>query len=137
MVNMANAGDGYIITLQKPHLEWGEYRFTGSRGIVYGEGYIPIPTGEARRLNLLNSNGTHNRDVWGENLFNCSSADGEFRCVLRAQGCSRAGEPFAKQFAGNNNLKALGDWFYHIGAKEGDQLKVMWTSPTDIVLELI
>lgn len=134
---MANTGDSYIVTIKRPHLEWGEYRYTDSRGIVYGEGYIKIPAEEARRLKLLNTNGTHDRDVLGENLFNCISANGRFRCVLRAQGCSNAGEPYAKQFAGDNNLKALGDWYYSVGAQAGDRVKVTWSSPTDIVVELI
>ena len=134
---MANTGDSYIVTIIRPHLEWGEYRYTDSRGVVYGEGYIKIPAKEARRLDLLNTNGTHGGDVWGENLFNCMSADGRFSCVLRAQGCSNAGDPYAKQFAGDNNLKALGDWYYSMGAQIGDQVKVTWASPTDIIIDLI
>lgn len=134
---MANTGDSYAVTIKRSHLEWGQYRYTNSRGIVYGEGYIKIPAKEARRLNLLNTNGTYGRDIWGENLFNCISADGTFSCVLRAQGCSNAGEPHAKQFAGDNNLKALGDWYYIMKAQVGDQVKVTWSSPTDIVIELI
>ena len=134
---MANTGDSFIVTIKRPHLEWGEYRYTNSRGVVYGEGYIKIPAKEARRLNLLNTNGTYGGDVWGENLFNCMSADGRFSCVLRAQGCSNAGEPFAKQFAGDNNLKALGDWYYSMGAQVGDQVKVTWSSPTDIIIDLL
>ena len=134
---MANTGDSYIVTIKRPHLEWGEYRYTDSRGVVYGEGYIKIPAKEARRLDLLNTIGTHGGDVWGENLFNCMSADGRFSCVLRAQGCSNAGDPYAKQFAGDNNLKALGDWYYSMGAQIGDQVKVTWASPTDIIIDLI
>lgn len=133
---MANTGDSYIVTIKRPHLEWGEYRYTGSRGIVYGEGYIKIPASEAYRLNLLNSNGTNQKDVFGENLFNCVSSDGRFRCVLRAQG-NQGDKRFAKQFAGDNNLKALGDWYYSVGAQVGDQVKLTWASPTDIVIELI
>lgn len=134
---MANTGDSYIVTINRSHLEWGEHRYTDSRGVVYGEGYIMIPAKEARRFNLLNTNGTQGRDVWGENLFNCRSADGSFSCVLRAQGCSNAGDPYAKQFAGDNNLKALGDWYYRIGAQVGNQVKVTWSSPTDIIIDLV
>ena len=134
---MANTGDSYIVTIKRSHLAWGEYRYTGSRGIVYGEGYIKIPSREAYRLNLLNTNGTQGRDILRKNLFNCVSADGTFRCVLRAQGCSSAGEPYAKQFAGNNNLKAQVEWYYSVGAQEGDQVKVSWVNSTDIVIELI
>lgn len=134
---MANTGDSYIVELKRPHLEWGEYRYTDSRGIIYGEGYIKIPSRESHRLNLLNNNGTNGRDVLGENLFNCKSADETFSCVLRAQGSSKSGDPYAKQFAGDNNLKALGEWYYKEGAQEGDRVKVSWISPTDIIIELI
>lgn len=133
---MAKAGDTYTITLKEPHLAWGEYRYTNSRGTVFGEGYIPIPAADAYRLHLLNQNGTKYRDVLGENLFNCVSLDGTFRGVLRAQG-NQADNRFAKQFAGDKNLKALGDWFYNIGADVGDQVSVTWLSPTNIIIALI
>lgn len=44
---MAKRGDSYIVTLEKAHLEWGTHRYTGSRGLVYGEGYIQIPANVA------------------------------------------------------------------------------------------
>lgn len=132
---MAQKGDCYTITLKRPHLEWGEYRYTNSRGVVYGEGYIPIPASCAREFNLQNQNGTKYSDILGVNLFNCVSADGQFSGVLRAQGNSGAGDIYAKQFSGDKNLKALGDWFYAIGADIDDQVRVSWTSPTDIVIE--
>lgn len=134
---MANTGDTYTITLYKSHLKWGEHRYTGSRGVVYGEGYIPIPKKYAKDYNLLNKNGTNKADILGVNLFNCKSKDGLFEGVLRAQGCSKAGDPYAKQFSGNKNLKALGDWYYNIGADIGDQVKVTFSSPTDIIIELL
>ncbi len=133
---MATAGDTYTIVLKTPHLAWGERRYTATRGTVYGEGYIPIPANIAYRLKLLNQNGTNYNDILGKNLFNCVSADGKFRGVLRAQG-NQADDRFAKQFAGDKNLKALGDWFYSVGADIGDKVKVTWVSPTDIVIELI
>ena len=55
---MAQAGQNYTITLQQAHLEWGTHRYTDSRGVVYGEGYIPIPDREARMFNIQNQNGT-------------------------------------------------------------------------------
>ena len=134
---MAQAGQNYTITLQQAHFEWGTHRYTDSRGVVYGEGYIPIPDREARMFNIQNQNGTGYTDVLGVNLFNCKSADGFFNGVIRAQGCKEAGYIYAKQFSGDGNLKAIGDWFYHIGANVGDRVKVFWTSPTDIVIEKI
>ena len=132
---MAKAGDTYTITLRMAHLKWGEYRYTGSRDIIYGEGYIPIPKKYAIAFNILNNNGTNEAGILGTNLFKCKSKDGLFEGVLRAQGACRAGEQYAKQFAGNKNLKALGDWFFDIGADIGDKVRVTWTSPTDIIIE--
>lgn len=134
---MAQRGDNFIVTVQKAHLEWGEHRYTNSRGIVYGEGYIKIPADVARRYNLLNQNGTNGKDVLGENLFYCKSADGAFSGVLRAQGCQEAGDIYAKQFAGDKNLKAIGDWYYSQGVTVGDRVKVTWTSETELYIELL
>lgn len=61
---MARAGQNYTITLRQAHLEWGTHRYTNSRGVVYGEGYIPIPDQEARMLNIQNQNGTGYTDVF-------------------------------------------------------------------------
>ena len=134
---MAQQGDSYIVTVQRAHLEWGEHRYTNSRGIIYGEGYIQIPAQYARRYNLLNQNGTNGTDVPGFNLFNCYSADGLFSGVLRAQGCYEAGDIYAKQFAGNKNLKAVGDWYYACGMQVGDHVKVTWINSTDLCIEKI
>ena len=132
---MAHAGNSYTITLKRAHLEWGTHRYTNSRGIVYGEGYIPIPSHRARAFSLYNQNGTGYSDILGENLFNCTSADGLFSGELRAQGCHQAGDIYAKQFSVNGDLRALGDWFYKIGACVGDRIKVTWISDTDIIIE--
>ena len=75
---MAKAGDTFTIILKQPHLNWGSYRYTNSRGVVYGEGYIPIPAKDAYRLGLLNSNGTNGQDILGQNIFHCSSVDGHY-----------------------------------------------------------
>ena len=130
---MAKAGDYYEITLEKAHLEWGTHRYTGSRGLVYGEGYIPIPSDCAYSFGLLNGNGTLGADVFGKNLFNCKSSDGYYNGVIRAQG-NQADDRYAKQFAGDKNLKALGDWFYKVGASIGDKVLLEWTSSTDILI---
>lgn len=39
---MANAGDTFTVELNQAQLEWGTFRFTGSRGLRYGEGYLKI-----------------------------------------------------------------------------------------------
>lgn len=131
---MARAGDFYIVILEKAHLEWGTHRYTNSRGTVYGEGYIQIPADIAYSLNLLNYNGTGYTDILGENLFYCTSADGLFEGVLRAQG-NQSDNRFAKQFSGDKNLKSVGSWYQSIAANIGDRVKVTWTSPTDMIIE--
>ena len=126
----------YEITLKRTHLEWGSYRYTNSRGVVYGEGYIPIPANVAYSNNIFNQNGTDGKDIFGENLFYCSSADGLYQGVVRAQG-NQDNPRYAKQFSGDKDLKAIGNWFYQIGASVGDKIRVTWTSPTELVIEKI
>jgi len=132
---MAKAGDSYKVKLKMAHLGWGTYRTTNTRDPREGEAYIQIPIEVARRFNLLNSNGTGGRDVWGENLFRCTSSDGFFSGVLRAQGGSFAEATYAKQFSGDKNLRAVGDWYDAIGAQVGDIIKVTWVSNVDVVIE--
>lgn len=129
---MPNAGDTYTITLKKSHLGWGTYRFTDSRGIVFGEGYIPIPLKYARLYNVYNSNNSGTNPV-----YNCISSDGYFSQPIKvlAQGSHCSGDIYAKQFAVWGNLKAFGDWYSHVHAKIGDHVKVTWLSPTDIEIE--
>ena len=131
---MANTGDFYTVQLKAPHLDWGEIRYTDTRTPIPGEGYIPIPANDASRLRLLNSNGTGGRDVFGENLFYCHSADGHFQGTLRAQG-NQDQTTYAKQFSADGNLRAIGRWYANIGAVPGDIIRVSWTSPTDILIE--
>ena len=132
---MAKAGDSYKVKLRKAHLGWGTYRETESRAKREGEAYIQIPIKYARKYSLFNSNGTGGKDVLGKNLFNCKSKDGLFSGVLKAQGASRAGAEYAKQFSVNNDLKAIGNWYIRINANVDDTIKVTWTSDTDIVIE--
>ena len=134
---MAKTGDTYTVTLTRAPLEWGTHRYTGSRDRIYGEGYIPIPSTVACRLDLYNGNGTGEQDVFGKNLFSCMSVDGMYKGVLRAQGCKKAGDIYAKQFSADGDLKAIGSWYAAMGADVGDNVKVTWTSPTDIKIELL
>jgi len=135
---MAIAGNSYTVEIKQAHLEWGSHRHTNTRGIVYGEGYIHIPSEYASHFNIFNSNYNNGADVLGINIFNCSSVDGFFNNTrLKAAGCSRGGNTHAKQFQGNRNLKAIGDWYHHVGAQVGDIVKVTWTSPNDILIELL
>ena len=134
---MAQTGDSFTVELNKAQLEWGTYRFTGSRGIRYGEGYLKIPRNYARLYNLYNGNHTQKQDILGENIFHATSKDGLFNGFLRSQGCTNAGDPLAIQFAGDKDLMALGDWYSQIEAQEGDRIRVTFTSYKDILIEKI
>jgi len=126
---MPNTGDSFTTTLKQAHLEWGSHRHTNSRGIIYGEGYLQIPAQIARNLNITNSNSTNN------NVYLCSSNDNFLTNVnLKATSCSHAGSIYAKQFHGSGNLKLLGDWFHHINAQIGDQIRIDFISPNQILL---
>ena len=129
---MAQKGNSYTIQLKQTHLNWGVLRYTSSRGIVYGEGYIPIPAVYARQYNLYNSN--YRTTGLGYNQFNASSSDDLFNGRLKTSGCKEAGDIYAKNLHGSGNLKALGSWFSQINAAAGDFIEVRWTSPTDIML---
>ena len=56
---------------------------------------------------------------------------------LKSAGSRKGGSIYAKQLQGNGDLKLLGRWFRHINAQVGDQIRVMWTSPNDIIVERI
>lgn len=131
---MAKAGDNYIVELKEPHLDWGRVRYTNTRDPIAGEGYIPIPAGDAYRLNLLNSNGTGGHDTFGQNLFYCSSADGFYHGVLRAQG-NQDRPNYAKQFSEDGNLRGIGGWYAAVGAEPGDRVCISWIAPDRVVIE--
>ena len=131
---MANPGDSFIVMLTPSQLGWGNERYTDSRDIRYGEGYLSIFHTYAVQFGLYNSNYTSGADVFGKNIFHCVSSDGLLNCELKSQGCVSAGDKYAKQFAGNDNLRALGDWYSKIGANVGDKINVYFSSPNDIEL---
>ena len=134
---MANKGNKFIVKLTESQLGWGEKRYTSSRDYRKGEAYLAIPGSNARELELYNSNHTNGEDILGVNIFNCVSTDGKFSCQLKAQGNRAAGDEYAKQFSGNDNLHALGNWYSEIDAQVGDQIAVYFTSPYDIRLSYL
>ncbi|OES43347.1 hypothetical protein [Domibacillus iocasae] len=129
---MPRTGDTFTTTLKQAHLEWGSHRHTNTRGTVYGEGYLHIPRQVATALDIYNSN------CPGANItYTCNSVDGFLQNVsLKASGCSTAGDIYAKQFQGNGNLQLLGQWFRHVNAQIGDQVRILFTSPTEMEIEL-
>lgn len=130
---MAKAGDSYVVELRENHLAWGTYRYTASRTPRSGEAYLPIPIEYARKYEIYNGNATHKTDVWGENIFWCVTIG----AYLKAQGGTDRGAVYAKQFAVNDDLKELGEWYRAVGAKPGDSVRVVWISPSDIEIELL
>lgn len=134
---MPTLGDSYIVTLRENHLAWGTYRYTTTRTPRRGEAYLPIPIVYARQFNIYNSNHTAGRDVLGENIFHCRSYDGFLNVEMKAQGASREGEIYAKQFSVNDDLTAIGAWYRYVNAQPGDQVEVRWTSNVDMVIRLI
>lgn len=134
---MAQTGDHFRVTLTPSQLGWGVERYTNSRPIRHGEGYLAIHRKYAKLFELFNSNYTNGTDVLGQNIFNCASNDGFLNCQIKSGGSCRAGDIYAKQFAGNDNLRTLGSWYAHIGAQVGDEVEVYFLSPLDIELRLI
>lgn len=133
---MAHTNDSYTIQLRPSHLGWGNYRYTNSRDIIYGEGYIPLPRRYAIDFDVFNSN---NDDTGlGFNLFYATSLDGFLNNVpLLAQGSSTAGDIYAKQFSVQGNLQVIGSWYSDQHATTNNSVRVTWTSPTNILLEII
>ncbi|MDN4066671.1 hypothetical protein QYF50_02095 [Paenibacillus vini] len=130
---MPAAGHTFITTLKRAHLEWGTHRYTSSRGVVYGEGYLQIPKRYAKRFGIFNSN--HPTALY---TYNCNSVDGFLsNAILMASGSSEAGDIYAKQFQGRGNLRLIGNWFNHVNAVVGDRVRITWVSPTDIEIEKI
>lgn len=129
---MPKTGDSYVVTLKEAHLGWGTYRKTTSRGRVRGEAYIQIPRPKARQFEIYNSN---NKSA--NTLYQCMSIDGFYSGTLLAQGCNKGGDIFAKQFAEKGNLKGLGKWYSAVGAKPGDKVEIVFTSPSSLTIEHI
>ncbi|KOF56284.1 hypothetical protein AGR56_05375 [Clostridium sp. DMHC 10] len=133
---MAMAGNTYTIQLRPSHLGWGDHRYTNTRNIIYGEGYISLPIPTARSFNIYNSNNP--TTGWGYNLFHASSVDGFLNNMpLLAQGSETAGDIYAKQFSVQGNLRMIGTWYASQNATPNNSVRVTWTSPTDIFLEII
>lgn len=136
MISMAIARNNYTKQLKPSHLGWGNHRYTNTRNIIYGEGYIPLPKPYAKTFSIFNSN--NSTTGLGYNLFRASSVDGFLNNVpLLAQGCSTAGDIYAKQFSVQGDLRMVGAWYASQNATTNNSVKVTWTSPTDILLEII
>ena len=100
----------YYVCLKKAHIEWK--RKTGPRG-DHGEAYLPIPSKFAYLY-----------DIKKGDVFQCLDEDNKETCFeLKSEG-TQVRRDYAKQFAGNRNLKILYDWYASKGASEGDYVVV-------------
>ena len=129
---MPNTGDSFITTLQQAHLEWGSHRYTSTRNIIYGEGYLQISADIAYGLGITNNNLAAGNSEYDFNTSDGFITDGK----LLASG-NQSNPQYAKQFQGSGDLKLLGDWFHHINAQIGDRIQVDFISPTRILLTKI
>ncbi len=129
---MPKKGDSFIVILKSAHLGWGTYRHTDTRDPIYGEGYIQIPRKYAESFHIYNVNqpGANTR-------YFCTAVNGYFSGVLLAQGCSKAGDVYAKQFAEEGNLKGIGSWYKSVGAVEGGKVRVTFTSFNSLAIEYL
>ena len=126
---MPNTGDTFITILKQAHLEWGSHRHTNSRGIIYGEGYLQIPSDVAYKLNI-----TNDKNPLQSQNYAFSTSDGFIKDgILKASG-NQNEEEFAKQFHGSGNLQLLGDWYHHTNAQVGDRIQIDFISPNEILL---
>lgn len=130
---MPKRGDTFVIELKRAHLEWGSYRHTNTREIIYGEGYIQIPRKHAIQFGIYNNN-----YPYANPNYVCSTNDGFLKnAKVIATGSTVKGDMYAKQFQGSGNLKLFGNWFEYVSAQQGDQVKVTWLSEDEILLELV
>lgn len=127
---MPRTGNVYIAILKKTHLGWGTHRKTNSRSKVKNEGYIPIPLKWSKAFNITNLHNKRQSNIYKFSTNDRFIEDGE----LKASGNSKKGNIYAKNLHGNGNLKLLGDWFRYINAQIGDQIKVEFISPSEILL---
>ena len=131
---MPQTGDILISTLTTYSLSWGTNRYTQTRDIRTAERYIPILAADARRLELYNSN---NGEGLGLNIFRARSTDGVYEGELKISGNHGAGQIEGKNISGNGSLQSITPWLEHHHARPGDQVRLEWTSPTDIEMTFI
>lgn len=69
--------------------------------------------------------------------YRCIAVNGIYSGTLLVQGCSRAGEIYAKQFAEEENVKGIGNWYRSVGAQVGGRVKVSFTSSDSLEVEYL
>lgn len=132
---MPKAGDNFTVTLSHTHVDWGNItRRTATRDRIHGENYIPIPSLVAKKYDIFNS---HAGSGLGVNEFNATSADGNYKGIVKTSGNNTAGSKYAKNLHEKSNLKGFGAWFSIMGVTIGTKIKVEWISTTDLVMTII
>lgn len=129
---MPKVGDTFVVILKPSHLGWGTYRHTKTRDPIYGEGYIKIPRKYAEAFSIFNDN-----HPTANPRYSCIASNGSFTGTLLAQGCSKAGDIYAKQFAEEGNLKGIGRWYKSVGAQADGCVKVTFVSENSLTIEYI
>ena len=133
---MPQAGDSFTVQIGASQRDWGTFRKPTNRALIEGEGYIAIPKSYAVRYNIFNSN--NQQTGLGYNEFIASTADGFIQNeVLLAQGSNTAGDPYAKNFAVKGDLKRIGSWYANCGVTDDSSVRVTFTSPTNVLLEIV
>ena len=132
---MPNAGDTFEVEIKEAHLGWGTNppRRTQTRPTRNNEAYIKIPKDIARRFDVHNSNDNEANTLYDVECVNGAQINGQ----LLAQGCSSAGDIYAKQFSVQGNLQELNRWYTSVNAEVGGRVRVSFTTPTSLSLEYI
>ena len=132
---------GYFeVDIKNIHLDWGIPR--NGRLQEHGEGYIKIPSEEARRLKIYNHSFL-GKDEYGINLFYAEFPDGfkkGEKITLKASGNSGKNGPnsqYAKNLHGGGNLKLINEWFKFRNANTNNKVKVSVISYNTLRLEII
>ena len=130
---MPQAGDSFVVKVLQVHLGWGAPpgRISRSRQTRTGEGYIKIPRKYAKAFNIFNSNYSASNHLYNVTCINGQQIKGK----LLAQGCSNAGDIYAKQFSVQGNLREIGAWYKSVNAQVGGRVRVTFTSPTDLSIQ--
>ncbi len=128
---MPKKDDTFKIELKDAHTKWGTHRHTKTREPRKGEAYIPIPRDLSKKLDIFNSN---KKDASIEYKISIKG-NSDFLINAKATGSSKAGDIYAKQFSGSNNLKKIGKLYQELGVKSGDEIKLTFKSNNEIEIE--
>ena len=98
----------------------------------YDKNTFYLPRHYAERFGIFNANHSI-----ANPRYRCTAVNGCYSGILLAQGCSSAGDIYAKQFAEEGNLKGIGDWYRSVGAQVGGRVKVTFTSSDSLEIEYL